>query len=282
MAEKECRFTLLQRIQHIILFSSVFILAITGLPRKYFDAWWADPIVALFGGLESMGVLHRAGAVMLAGVGIFHVIYYILIQRDIPLWERDVIPRRKDFADFYQHLKYILRLSDKFPGMGRYTWWHKFDYMGAFWGLVIMGVSGIIMLYFDFFLQYIPLAAVETVWVIHGEEGTLAILFLVLVHLYWRHTNPEVFPMSLCWAHGEVSREWLERYHPQELEDLEKGRRKRIQKKKEYSIYLTVQRILDKINQKLGGVIPPILAVITVIIYLLVLQYILDVALDVI
>ena len=280
--ERECRFTLLQRIQHTILFSSVFVLAITGLPRRYYDTWWADSLVAFFGGLGTMGVIHRIGAVVLAGVGIFHLLYYILGERDIPFWKRDVIPQKKDFTDFYKHLKYILRLSDEMPSMGRFTWYHKFDYLGAFWGLVIMGASGIIMWNFEIFLQYIPLAAIETIWVVHGEEGTLAILFLVLIHFYWRHTSPEVFPMNTCWLHGEISKEIMEKYHPEELKSIEKGEKKRIEKKELGVRFRNLDRLIEQINNKLGEVIPVILAFVTAGIYILILLYILGETLGVI
>lgn len=222
-ADKEYhRFTLSQRIQHIVLFISVFILAATGLPRKYYDAWWAGYLVDFFGGLDNMALLHRVAAVMMIGVGLYHVFYYILVERQVPFWRRAVIPTKKDFVDFYMHMKYILGLSDEFPKMGRYTWYEKFDYMGAFWGMVIMIFSGLIMWKFDIALQYIPLGVLEAIWVMHGEEATLAIAFLVLIHMYNAHINPEVFPMTLRWIHGKITREEMEKYHPLELEEIEK------------------------------------------------------------
>lgn len=220
--EEYVRFTLSQRIQHIILFTTVFILGATGLPRKYYDAWWASYLVDFFGGLDNMALLHRSAALLMIGVGLYHVIYYILIERHIPLWKRAVIPTKKDFVDFYMHMKYIFGLSDEFPKMGRYTWFEKFDYMGAFWGMVIMIGSGIIMWKFDIALQYIPLGVLEAIWVMHGEEATLAIAFLVLIHMYNAHINPEVFPMTLRWIHGKVTRKEMEKYHPLELENIEK------------------------------------------------------------
>lgn len=179
-------------------------------------------MVDFFGGLDNMALLHRLAALLMIGVGLYHVIYYILVERHIPLWKRAVIPTKKDFVDFYMHMKYIFGLSDEFPKMGRYTWFEKFDYMGAFWGMVIMIGSGIIMWKFDIALQYIPLGVLEAIWVMHGEEATLAIAFLVLIHMYNAHINPEVFPMTLRWIHGKVTRKEMEKYHPLELEEIEK------------------------------------------------------------
>jgi hypothetical protein len=51
----------------------------------------------------------------------------------------------------------------------------------------------------------------------------LATLFLLVIHMYHVHFNPEKFPLSLTWLHGRISREEMEKYHPVELEALDRA-----------------------------------------------------------
>jgi cytochrome b subunit of formate dehydrogenase len=57
------RFTLAQRIEHIVLLASFTLLALTGLPQKFVPNPIAESAIALMGGIETVRILHRIGAV---------------------------------------------------------------------------------------------------------------------------------------------------------------------------------------------------------------------------
>lgn len=218
------RFNLFERIQHVILFSSVILAIITGLPLKFPEAGISHVVVMLLGGVEMRTFLHHASGITMVVLGLFHILYYIFIDRSVPFYRREILFNRKDASNFYQHMRYILGFRKDLPIMGRYTWFEKFDYFAVGWGIVVMGVTGLAILYIDISMKYIPLAWIQTLWAAHSEEAMLATLFLLIVHMYHVHFSPEKFPMSLTWLHGKISRHEMKKYHPEELEELEGGK----------------------------------------------------------
>ena len=73
------RFSIHQRIQHVVLFSSVLVLAITGFPLRHASEPWARPIYELVGGHQYAPMIHRiAGSVLLA-LFIYHTIYWMVL-----------------------------------------------------------------------------------------------------------------------------------------------------------------------------------------------------------
>lgn len=208
-------------IQHIVLFVSVLLLIVSGVPLKFPESAFARWVIAAQGGMEMRAHIHHIAGMTLVGLGIFHFIYYIFIDRRIPFFKRAILPRRKDFGDAAAYLAYVVGRRKTIPPMGRYTWFEKLDYFGLLWGFAVMGVSGLAMLYMDIVLNFIPLSWLQILWAAHSEEAMLATLFLLIIHMYHVHFNPEKFPMSLTWLHGKISREEMEKYHPLELEQLE-------------------------------------------------------------
>lgn len=217
------RFDLAFRIQHGVLFIAVIVASITGLPMKYPDAWLSQATVWLMGGVEMRHWLHHIAGWTMTLLGVVHITYYLFIDRSVPFYKRAVFFRWKDFKDLLQHQQYNLGLRKDFPRMGRYTWFEKFDYVGVIWGIAVMSITGLAMMYMDTVLHFIPLSWLQTLWAAHSEEAMLATFFLLVIHMYHVHFSPERFPMSLTWWHGRISREDMEKYHPLELEAWERA-----------------------------------------------------------
>lgn len=215
------RFGVAWRLQHGILFVSVIVAIVTGLPMKYPDAWLSRATVTLMGGVGVREWLHHVAGLTMAVLGVVHVIYYVFIDRRVPFYKRSVLFRPQDLRDLVHHQQYNLGLRTDFPRMGRYTWFEKFDYLGVSWGIAVMSLTGLAMLYMDTALRFIPLSWLQVLWAAHSEEAMLATLFLLVIHMYHVHFSPERFPMTLTWWHGRVSREDMEKYHPLELEAWE-------------------------------------------------------------
>src|SRR5574341_759912 len=66
------RFTLAQRVEHLVLIVSFNILAFTGLPQKYFYTAWAERIIVFLGGIERVRAIHRFFAVVLILEAVYH------------------------------------------------------------------------------------------------------------------------------------------------------------------------------------------------------------------
>src|SRR5262249_38457618 len=67
-----------QRIQHFLLLGSFFVLVLTGFALKYPDSWFAS-----LGTMNERfrGYTHRVSAVVLIGVGAYHLAYVLLNRK---------------------------------------------------------------------------------------------------------------------------------------------------------------------------------------------------------
>ncbi len=204
------------RYQHMLMFTSVIILIITGMPLKFPEFSISKFIVIdIFGGLQNSTFIHRVGAVGLIIVGIWHLVYSIASKvgrRDFFL----MIPNLKDAVDFMGTIKYYIGKSKSGPKFGRFSFIEKFDYWAVYWGMVIMIGSGAIMWYKEFFPKYFYDIGRE----MHSDEGLLATLSIVIWHFYNVHFNPEVFPMSWTWWHGQLTETEMKHHHPLEYEAI--------------------------------------------------------------
>lgn len=56
------RFSISERLQHLILITTVTFLALTGLPQKFSSTAWAPVMVQWLGGIDVLRVIHRINA----------------------------------------------------------------------------------------------------------------------------------------------------------------------------------------------------------------------------
>jgi cytochrome b subunit of formate dehydrogenase len=96
----------------------------------------------------------------------------------------------------------------------------KFDYWAVFWGIVMMVGTGFVFWFPVFFATYAPSWVITSAQIIHGEEATLAITFLFVVHFYNVHLKPSIFPMNWAWLNGRITVANLKHEHPVEYDRL--------------------------------------------------------------
>ncbi len=217
------RFNLYFRIQHIILFASVIILIITGLPIKFPNATASKILMSVMGGIAMQGVLHRIGAVLLIAFYVFHT-GYTIFNKD---GRRDfvaLLPRPKDVTDVVKMIKYFFGLSREKPRFDRFSYIEKFDYWAVYWGGIVMVGSGLIMWLHNITLRYLPKYVYDIAREAHSDEALLATLTIVIWHFYNVHFNPSRFPGSLVWWHGKLTKEQMIDEHPLEYERIMKAR----------------------------------------------------------
>ena len=210
------RFTLNQRIQHILFFVSFILLAYTGFPLKFPEEWWSRWMIASVGGFDNRTLIHHISGFVMIGVSVYHLVYHILEK---PRY--DVLFNLKDLDDFKQQIKYYMRYSDEHPKFGRYTWKQKFEYFGAGFGAVIMGFTGLLMYQPFEAMKYFPIGLIQIASLFHTWEAVLASIAVFIGHFYDEHF--EKFP-NLSWVTGNITEEEMRHEHPLEYDEAMKNR----------------------------------------------------------
>lgn len=213
------RFPLALRLQHMAMFVSVIILIITGLPLKFADAGISRHFFNLVGGIMVAGIIHRIGAVILIGMGLFHMGYITMTaagRREF----MQLLPKFKDFTDVGANLLHFFGFSKTGACFGRFSYPEKFDYWAVYWGMVVMILSGLMLWFHNFIMSILPKVALDIAREAHSDEALLATLAIVIWHFYNVHFNPHKFPGSLTWFHGKISKEEMLRDHPLEYQEI--------------------------------------------------------------
>jgi cytochrome b subunit of formate dehydrogenase len=220
------RFTRLNRLLHIGMIVSFMSLALTGMTLKFSYTSWAALISRMLGGFESAGYMHRAAAVLMIGIFLIHV--YDLVRRkrrsygslrSMVFGSHTMFWTRKDLSDIVGSLKWFLGLGPR-PRYGRWTYWEKFDYFAVFWGITVIGSTGLILWFSEFFTRFLPGQFLNVATIIHSDEALLATGFIFTVHFFNTHLRPEKFPMDISVFTGRISMEELKQDKPLEYEEL--------------------------------------------------------------
>jgi cytochrome b subunit of formate dehydrogenase len=218
------RFGRVERVQHAVLFVSFLGLAATGLPLLFNEAIWARPLALLFGGFGVAGTIHRIFAVALIGVFTVHVARIVVRvargERGMLWGPSSMVPQPRDAHELYQHVRWFMRRGPR-PQFDRFTYWEKFDYWAVFWGMVIIGGSGFLLWFPEFFARFVPGWVFNVALLVHGEEALLAVGFIVTIHFFNSHMRPHKFPMDMVMFTGVVPEREYRWERPLEVARLE-------------------------------------------------------------
>lgn len=218
------RFTSMQMGIHVTIILSFLLLAATGLPLKFATASWAPALMSFLGGPETAGWLHRFAAIVTFGYFAVHILeslYEMIFKKERGyLWgPRSMVPQPKDIADLLGNFRYFLYLGPR-PQLDRWAYWEKFDYLAVFWGVAIIGLSGLILWFPDFFTSLLPGWTLNAAYVIHSDEALLATGFIFLFHFFHTHLRPESFPMDPVIFTGSLPLEKFKEERPLEYQRL--------------------------------------------------------------
>jgi cytochrome b subunit of formate dehydrogenase len=218
------RFHRYDRMLHGLLMASFLTLALTGMPLLFPEAPWATTLAKLLGGYRVTSVLHRIAAVTLMLVFLTHLVrlaHRLFVRKDYGmLWgPRSLVPQPIDLIQLLQHFRWFVGLGPR-PRFDRYSYWEKFDYWAVFWGMAIIGTSGLMLWFPAFFARFVPGWIFNIALVIHGEEALMAMVFIFTVHFFNGHLRPDKFPMDLVIFTGRVSIEELKHERPTEYERM--------------------------------------------------------------
>jgi cytochrome b subunit of formate dehydrogenase len=218
------RFNMMNVRTHAIIITTFLVLALTGLPLKFHAAPWAQTLMNLLGGVDMARALHRIAAIGTFGYMLFHVgnvAWRWIVKRERGLFwgPNSMTPQPKDIRDLFANIRWFLYLGKR-PQGDRWTYFEKFDYLAVFWGVAIIGVSGLALWMPDLFTTYLPGWVLNAAHVIHSDEALLATGFIFLFHFFHTHLRPESFPMDTVIFTGKMPLERFKSERPLEYQRL--------------------------------------------------------------
>lgn len=218
------RFSPTWRVAHILFALSLMALTFTGMPLFYPDAAWAPWVMKALGGPVVAGNIHRVCAIVFAGVFFWHLVYIA-----IKIWRQrktfrvfgpeSLVPGIQDLKDIIAMFKWFFGKAPR-PVFDHWTYWEKFDYWAPFWGVTIIGVSGLMMWLPNLTATYLPGWVFNVAAIFHGEEAFLAVVFLFTVHFFNNHFRPDKFPVEIVMFTGTMSLDHYRAEHALEFERL--------------------------------------------------------------
>jgi cytochrome b subunit of formate dehydrogenase len=220
------RFTTTQMWLHVSIILSFLLLSVTGLPLKFAAAPWAPGLMKYLGGPAVAAWLHRFAAIVTFG---YFAVHLGMLFRDVVIrkergyfwgW-RSMTPQLKDLQDLWANTKYFLYLGPR-PALDRWAYWEKFDYLAVFWGVGMIGVSGLMLWFPDFFTRFLPGWALNAAYIIHSDEALLATGFIFMFHFFHTHLRPESFPMDPVIFTGSMPLHRFKEERPLEYERMVK------------------------------------------------------------
>ncbi len=206
------RFTKGWMIAHLVLAIAVMTLVITGTTVLFANSFWAPLVMKLLGGAEVAAIIHRIAAVTFASIFFGHL--YVIFRkiytdnRDYGIkfeWfgPNSLLPRFQDGRDMVAMFNWFFEKGPR-PVFDRWTYWEKFDYWAPFWGMFIIGCSGLLLWFPSFFAGFMPGWVFNVATIVHGEEAFLAAVFLFTVHFFNCHFRPEKFPVDVIMFTGSM------------------------------------------------------------------------------
>lgn len=219
------RFGPMWRIGHLFFAISVMLLILTGMTLSYAHTAWAPVVVGALGGPGVAGLIHRISAAVMLGIFFIHLIgvsVNIYRSRKTFRWfgPDSLVPNWKDFRDAIGMFKWFVNKGPR-PVFDRWTYWEKFDYWAVFWGMAVIGTSGMMLAFPEVTAALFPGWVFNVVMLVHGEEAFLAAVFLFTVHFFNNHFRPDKMPPpDVVMFTGTQSLEEFKREHKLQYERL--------------------------------------------------------------
>ena len=218
------RFAAGWRLAHLVFALVTMTLVLTGTTALFAQSVWAPSVAAAFGGPQMLGLVHRYAAVLFVGIFVIHFVYVMqkLLRDRTFRWlgPDSLLPNWKDLADCWAMFKWFFGKGPR-PLFERWAYYEKFDYWAVFWGVNVIGWSGIMLAFPHVTATYLPGWVFNVATLVHGEEAFLAAVFLFTVHFFNNHFRPDKLPPpDVVMFTGTQSLEEFRHDHPAQYQRL--------------------------------------------------------------
>jgi len=217
------RFSKLDQGFHVALMLTFLIQSATGFCRLFITSPWGETLTGLFGGYETSYVIHRVVGFIMIGGFLLHLVYLLSkvnwnnLKQSI-LGPDSLVPNLEDARHLWQRLLWFFGLGPP-PRLDRWAYWEKFDYWAVFWGLPLLAITGLMLMYPVRTSAVLPGWSLNVAVLLHRAEAILAISYIFIVHFFIGHLRPFSFPMNEAMFAGSINIEeameekprWVER-----------------------------------------------------------------------
>lgn len=212
------------RVAHLAFALVTMTLVLTGTTALFATSAWAPVVASALGGPKVLGLAHRIAAALFVGIFLVHFVYVMqkLLRDKSFRWfgPDSLIPNWKDLADCWGMFKWFVGKGER-PRFERWAYYEKFDYWAVFWGVNIIGWTGLMLAFPHVTAQYLPGWVFNVGTLIHGEEAFLAAVFLFTVHFFNNHFRPDKLPPpDVVMFTGTQSLEEFRHDHPAHYQRL--------------------------------------------------------------
>jgi cytochrome b subunit of formate dehydrogenase len=216
---KFIRFTSVQRFQHLIQLLTFTLLGSTGLAIKFYTNHWVQKLIFRIGGFDVLLSIHLVAGMILTWLTLYHM-FYLTGQLTEKNFRLTMLPKVQDVIQLGQNIAYLVGIKKVRPKFERYSYREKMDYLAEWWGMFVMISTGLILWFPGQIGQFLPRWMLDVAQTIHSYEAMLAIMVILIWHLFSVALSPNVFPMSMVWLTGKISEQQLAEEHPAEFADL--------------------------------------------------------------
>jgi predicted CXXCH cytochrome family protein len=232
------------RFLHILVNLSFLTLAFTGLPQSYAHTALAKWMFQNVMSLQTAQLLHYIAAIVTGFYFVAHMVY-LLVQlkkigwRGLLTGPNTLMFRWKDLTDFGAHFKWFVGKGPH-PKFDRWTYWEKFDYFAVFWGVFVIGLSGLLRWKEEFFGSLLGGGIITLADTVHKEEALLATAFIFIVHFFNTHLRARKFPMDVSIYTGRITEAEFKEERPLEFTRLQQSGELERRAKKPLGLVLSI------------------------------------------
>jgi formate dehydrogenase subunit gamma len=219
MTETIQRFGRRAKLEHVFIMVLFTLLALSGIPQKFYPAPWAETVIGLMGGIDRARFLHRVSGIAFALLAVEHlaVVVFGALRGRVAL---SMVPGMQDVRDAWATLEHQLGLTPEGARFDRYDYRQKFEYWGLVFGGGVMIVTGFALYFPAAFASVLGGQAIPAAKVAHSNEGLMALLVILTWHIFSAHLSPDVFPFDRSIFDGKISVERMRHEHPLEYARL--------------------------------------------------------------
>jgi cytochrome b subunit of formate dehydrogenase len=188
------------RVAHGLLGLSFTVLVYTGFALTYPEAWWSRPL-AVGGGMDLRGLIHRIAAVVMLLVGVGHAVHIIRSRSARACARGLAVPTKHDWHELKERIAFLAGRKKELPESPWVGYPEKMEYLAVIWGTLVMGATGFVLWFENAALKWAPKWITDVATVIHFWEAVLATLAILVWHFYMVIFDPMVYPAdSAAWT----------------------------------------------------------------------------------